>query len=33
MLGMNHEDTYSQYDRIEASRRRRLYWLFFVTER
>lgn len=33
MTGMNQEDTYRQYDAIEASRRRRLYWLFFVTER
>ncbi|KAK3326226.1 hypothetical protein B0H66DRAFT_617150 [Apodospora peruviana] len=34
MMGMNKESTYQQhYDRIEASRRRRLYWLLFVTER
>ena len=33
MVGMNKETTYSQYDGIEASRRRRLYWLFFITER
>ena len=33
MVGMNKESTYMQYDSIESSRRRRLYWLFFVTER
>lgn len=33
MIGMNLEETYRQYDQIEASRRRRLYWLFFITER
>ncbi|KAH8879578.1 hypothetical protein GQ53DRAFT_29771 [Thozetella sp. PMI_491] len=33
MAGMNKEETYMQYDAIEASRRRRLYWLLFVTER
>jgi len=33
MVGMNKEATYMQYDSIESSRRRRLYWLFFVTER
>jgi len=33
ILGMQKEDTYSQFDAIEASRRRRLYWLLFVTER
>ncbi|KAK3685383.1 fungal-specific transcription factor domain-containing protein [Podospora appendiculata] len=33
MIGMNKESTYLQYDGIEASRRRRLYWLLFVTER
>ncbi|KAK0619346.1 hypothetical protein B0T14DRAFT_430413 [Immersiella caudata] len=33
MIGMNKEATYMQYDSIESSRRRRLYWLFFVTER
>jgi hypothetical protein len=33
MIGMNKEETYLQFDNIEASRRRRLYWLLFVTER
>jgi len=33
MIGMNKETTYMQYDRTEASGRRRLYWLLFVTER
>jgi hypothetical protein len=33
LIGMNKEETYLQYDAIEASRRRRLFWLFFVTER
>jgi hypothetical protein len=33
ILGMQKEDTYAQYDAIESSRRRRLYWLLFVTER
>ncbi len=33
ILGMNKEDTYMQYDVIDSSRRRRLYWLLFVTER
>jgi len=33
MVGMNKETTYRQFDSIESSRRRRLYWLFFVTER
>ncbi|KAI1101238.1 fungal-specific transcription factor domain-containing protein [Jackrogersella minutella] len=33
IVGMNKEETYLQYDNIEASRRRRLYWLLFVTER
>ena len=33
LTGMNHEDTYRQYDTIESSRRRRLFWLFFLTER
>ena len=33
MVGMNKEETYMQYDTIEASRRRRLYWLLFATER
>jgi hypothetical protein len=31
--GMNKEETYIQFDEVESSRRRRLYWLFFVTER
>ncbi len=33
MSGMNKEATYLQYDGIESSRRRRLYWLLFVSER
>lgn len=33
ILGMQKEDTYLQFDAIESSRRRRLYWLLFVTER
>ncbi|CAJ2510463.1 Uu.00g132720.m01.CDS01 [Anthostomella pinea] len=33
MIGMTKEETYLQYDSIESSRRRRLYWLLFVTER
>lgn len=33
MIGMNKEETYMQYDNLEASRRRRLFWLLFVTER
>jgi hypothetical protein len=33
ILGMHKEETYVQYDAIEASRRRRLYWLLFATER
>ncbi|KAL7624963.1 hypothetical protein AAE478_004177 [Parahypoxylon ruwenzoriense] len=33
IIGMNKEETYLQYDNIEASRRRRLYWLLFLTER
>jgi hypothetical protein len=33
MVGMNKETTYMQYDSIESSRRRRLFWLLFVTER
>ncbi|RDW83432.1 hypothetical protein BP5796_04923 [Coleophoma crateriformis] len=33
ILGMNKEETYHQYDVVDASRRRRLYWLLFVTER
>lgn len=33
MNNMHKEDTYSQWDATESSRRRRLYWLFFVLER
>lgn len=33
MIGLTSEDKYLQFDNIEASRRRRLYWLLFVTER
>lgn len=33
MNGMNKEEHYHQYEAVEASRRRRLYWLFFATER
>ena len=33
MIGMTKEETYLQYDNVESSRRRRLYWLLFVTER
>jgi len=33
IIGMQEEETYSQFDAIESSRRRRLYWLLFVTER
>ncbi|KAM7218279.1 hypothetical protein V8F06_006342 [Rhypophila decipiens] len=34
MIGMDKERTYQeQYDKVESSRRRRLYWLLFVTER
>lgn len=33
MNGLNEEKTYSQWDVAESSRRRRLYWLFFVLER
>lgn len=33
IIGMNKEETYLQFDNVEASRRRRLYWLLFVTER
>lgn len=32
-LGLTKEETYMQFDAVEASRRRRLYWLLFVTER
>lgn len=33
ILNMNKEESYMQYDMIDSSRRRRLYWLLFVTER
>lgn len=33
IIGMNKEETYLQFDNVEASRRRRLYWLLYVTER
>lgn len=33
ILGLQKEETYLQYDVVESSRRRRLYWLLFVTER
>ncbi|KAL1872690.1 hypothetical protein Daus18300_004236 [Diaporthe australafricana] len=33
IIGMNKEEAYVQFDDVESSRRRRLYWLFFVTER
>jgi hypothetical protein len=33
ILNMQKEETYQQFDPIESSRRRRLYWLLFVTER
>ncbi|KAG9982469.1 hypothetical protein KCU72_g22359, partial [Aureobasidium melanogenum] len=33
IMGMQDENHYSQGDLIETSRRRRLYWLLFVTER
>ncbi|RBQ82984.1 hypothetical protein VDGD_04640 [Verticillium dahliae] len=33
LSGMNKEETYGQWDAAESSRRRRLYWLFFVLER
>jgi hypothetical protein len=33
MFELNKEESYLQYDNIESSRRRRLYWLLFVTER
>ncbi|KAI1003337.1 hypothetical protein K3495_g4870 [Podosphaera aphanis] len=31
--GLQREETYLQFDAIDASRRRSLYWLLFVTER
>lgn len=33
MMGMSKEETYAQYDAVEAARWRHLYWLLFVTER
>ncbi|KAI9155056.1 C6 zinc finger domain containing protein [Paramyrothecium foliicola] len=33
MIGMNKEEYLMQFDPAESSRRRRLYWLFFVLER
>ena len=33
MMGMQKEENYMQWDNVEASRRRRLFWLYFVTER
>ena len=33
IMGMQDENHYSQGDLIETSRRRRLYWLLFITER
>ncbi|KAF8850643.1 hypothetical protein BDZ45DRAFT_186561 [Acephala macrosclerotiorum] len=33
ILGMQKEETYLQFDAVESSRRRRLYYLLFVTER
>ncbi|KAJ0108122.1 colonial-26 [Diaporthe amygdali] len=33
IIGMNKEEAYVQFDDVESARRRRLYWLFFVTER
>ncbi len=33
ILEMQHEHTYQGGDKLESSRRRRLYWLLFVTER
>ncbi|KAH6652353.1 hypothetical protein BKA67DRAFT_593847 [Truncatella angustata] len=33
MVGMTQEDKYMQFDTIEGSRRRRLYWQLFITER
>ncbi|KAI1325312.1 hypothetical protein F5Y16DRAFT_378103 [Xylariaceae sp. FL0255] len=33
MFGMTKEESFMQYDNVESSRRRRLYWLLFVTER
>ncbi|TVY54862.1 putative sucrose utilization protein SUC1 [Lachnellula cervina] len=33
ILGLQKEESYVQFDAVESSRRRRLYWLLFVTER
>ncbi|KAH8595524.1 fungal-specific transcription factor domain-containing protein [Bisporella sp. PMI_857] len=33
ILGMQREETYMEFDTVDAARRRRLYWLLFVTER
>lgn len=33
ILGMQKEETYLEFDAVDAARRRRLYWLLFVTER
>jgi len=33
MVGMHKEDHYMQFDAVEASRRRRLFWLLYATER
>lgn len=33
ILNMQKEDTYVQFDVVDSARRRRLYWLLFVTER
>lgn len=33
IAGMNREDAYAQFDPVDSSRRRRLYWLLFVAER
>jgi len=33
MIGLQKEETYLQFDTVDSSRRRRLYWLLFVTER
>lgn len=33
IAGMNREEAYAQLDPVDSSRRRRLYWLLFATER
>lgn len=33
MVGMHKEDHYMQFDAVEATRRRRLFWLLYSTER